>query len=122
MHLVAGASRRKAAIRAGDDILSTGHAGKALDPVRDKLWVLDLIDAVRHHTRDEDLAGRQLHLLPHAPFVFMARIGGFDRIGLRANLEHQVHVMLELEIVYPWGDVDAVTGVETNAVLGNALQ
>src|SRR5215510_15297944 len=67
--IIAGGGRRKTAVVAGDDVLAADDACKALDALRDQLGVLDLIDAVRDHARNKDLAGRQLDLPPDLPFV-----------------------------------------------------
>ena len=61
-------------------------------------------------------------LLPDRPFVLVARVGRLDQIGAGADLQHQVDEVLELEVVHARRDVDAVAGVEADAVFRNAAQ
>src|SRR5262244_1638732 len=83
MDLVAGGGGRKATVVACQDVLAPDDAREALNALRDEFRVLDLIDAVRDHARNEDLPRRQLDLLPDLPFVRVARVGRLDGIGLR---------------------------------------
>ena len=48
--------------------------------------VLDGRGVMRDDARDQDLAGRQLDLLPHVPLVLVAHVGRFDGIGAGAHL------------------------------------
>ena len=73
----------KAAIGAGDDILPADDVGVAHDPVGDDLGMFDDVGRVADDARDEQLAVGQLDVLPDAPFVLMADIARFDRIGRR---------------------------------------
>ena len=45
------------------------------DPLRHQFRMLDQMDAMRHYARHDDLVVRQLHVLPHRPFVLVARVG-----------------------------------------------
>jgi len=47
---------------------------------------------------NENLAVRQLHVLPHLPFVLVPRVRGFERIGLRPNFEDEVNQRLEGDV------------------------
>ncbi|WP_406688481.1 hypothetical protein REH65_18625 [Saccharopolyspora sp. ID03-671] len=58
--------------------------------------MLDDVGVVRDHARDELLAVRQLHLLPHPPLVLVPRVGLFHRVGTGADLQDQVDDVAEL--------------------------
>jgi hypothetical protein len=51
-----------------------------------------------YNPRDEPFPFRELDLLPHAPFMFMAGIRRFDRIGLGLDLQDEVDDILEGDI------------------------
>ena len=69
----------EAAIGAGDDVLAPHQLGEAQDAVGDELGMLDHVGGVADDAGDQDLAGRQLHLAPHFPFVLVAHVAGLDR-------------------------------------------
>ena len=62
------------------------------------------------------LSSGNLGALPLLPLVLVARIGGLERIGAGADLEDDVDDVLELHVVDARAHVDAVAGVEANAV------
>ena len=73
----------KTAIGAGDDVFPADDVGVAHDPVGDDLGMLDDVGGVADDAGDEELAVGKLDVLPDAPFVLMADIARFDRIGAR---------------------------------------
>ena len=81
---------RKAAIGAGNDVLAAHDAGKPEDTFSHEFWMLHDVCAVADDARGQDFAFRQLDVLPDAPFVFVARIGGFDEIGAGADFENEI--------------------------------
>ena len=86
---------REAAIGAGNHVLASDEVREIDDAVGDEPRMLDRGGVVRDDAGDQDLARRQLHLLPDAPFVLVADIGGLDRIGAGAHLQDQVDDVLE---------------------------
>ena len=52
--------------------------------------MLDMADGVTDHTRNQDLALRQLDILPDGPLPLVARIGGLDREPLRIDPQDQI--------------------------------
>ena len=54
--------------------------------------------------------------------MLVTRVGGLDQICSGVNFQHQVDEMLQLKIVDPRRNVDAVAGVEAHAILGDAAQ
>ncbi len=84
--------------------------------------MLDLIDAMRDNSWNEDLSGRQLDLLPYPPFMLVTRIRGLDRIGLCLDLQHQVDIVLQLQIMHPRRNIHAVAGMEAYPIFRNSLQ
>src|SRR5437773_3661178 len=88
----------EAAVGAGDDILATDQIGKTLNALRYQLRMFDDVGGMTDHARDEDLAFREFYLLPHAPLVFVTRVGGLDQVGAGAYLQKQADDLLERQI------------------------
>src|SRR5262249_41983349 len=87
-----------------DDVLAADQARKALDAVGDELGVLDHVGRVTGDARDQDLPGRQLDVLPHAPLVLVANVAGLEGIGLAVHGQHDVHDVAHRDV----GHVGAV--------------
>ena len=68
----------KAAIGAGDDILAPHEPREAQNAFGYEFGVLHDACAVADDARGQDLAFRQLDVLPDAPFVFVAGIGALE--------------------------------------------
>ena len=64
--------------------------GEPHDAFGDEFGMLDDVCAVADDAGGQDLAFRQLDVLPDAPFVFVAGIGGFDEVGAGADLENEI--------------------------------
>src|ERR1700739_3654823 len=111
MDLAGGREARKAAIGARDDILAPDSLREPRDALRDRLGVLDEIRAVCDDAGDQKLALRQFSILPHPPFVFVARVAGLERIGPGVDAQHDVDGVLQFEIMHAWAHIDAVAGV-----------
>src|SRR5262245_27663538 len=122
MDLIARARGAEAAVGAGDHSLASDHPGEALDALRHQLRMLDEMHAVRDHAGDQELVVRQLDLPPDRPFVLVTRVRRFDDAGAGPHLEHEIDELAELEVVHARGDVDAVAGVEADAVLRDAAK
>src|SRR6266851_7872641 len=80
----------EAAVRAGNDVFATDDAGETYNTLRDDLRVFDVVGAGIDQARDEDLPLRQADLLEDLPFMFVARIGGFEGERAALDLEQQV--------------------------------
>ena len=52
-----------------------------------------------NQSRYENLNLGKLDLLPHAPFVPMARVRSFQRVRLRLHLQDEIHYVLERNII-----------------------
>ncbi len=87
MQLVPRPGRRKTAIRPGNDPFPPDYAGEPLDPLRDELRVLHLVDAMRHDAGNQDLVIGQLELVPDPPLVLVPRIGRLDGIPLGGQID-----------------------------------
>jgi hypothetical protein len=87
------------AIRRRDNPLAAHKFGKPRYPLSDEIRVLDDICTVADKARQKHFVSRKLDRLPDAPFVFMARIGHFQRIGARIHLQNQAHDVLGRNIV-----------------------
>ena len=122
MDLVARGRRAETAIRAGDHVLASDDPRVAHEALRHQFRVLDQRDTMRHDAGQQHLALGQLDVLPDRPFMIVPRVRRLEGIGGRLDLQHQVDVVLELEIGGARRDVRAVAGVEAHAILGNAAQ
>src|SRR5580704_6112390 len=71
MHFAGGREAGEAAIGAGDDVLAPDDLGKPPDALGDRLGMLDEVRAVRDDAGDQQLAVRQLRLLPRPPLVLV---------------------------------------------------
>ena len=114
MHFLGARKRGEAAIGSSDDVFAADDFGVAHDAFGHQLRMLDENGGVRNHARYEDFAVRQLNVLPNLPFVFMPRIGGFERIGAGADLQDNVDDILELHVMDTRAHIDAVAGVEAD--------
>ena len=77
----------QSAVDAGDDVLSPDHARVLEDALRHQFRVLDPIREVADDAGDQDLAVRQLDLLPHLPFVIVAGTGRLERVSTDVDFE-----------------------------------
>ena len=84
--------------------------------------MLDQIGRLGDRARDEQRAFRELDALPHAPLVLVARIGGLERVGAGADLQHDVHDVLQLHVVDARPHVDPVAGVEPDPLARQATE
>src|SRR5262245_46375020 len=66
---------REAAVGAGDDVLTADELAEPHDPLGDERGMLDHISGVTDDARNEHLPLWQLDVLPHHPFMLVARIG-----------------------------------------------
>jgi len=83
-------SSTQAAVGAGNHIFAADNLCETHDPIRDEARMLDHVRRMTDHSGNENFVLRQFYFLPHAPFVLMAYIARLDRVGLRANGEHEV--------------------------------
>src|SRR6478735_6638417 len=92
------AAAAETAIGAGHHILRPHQFGEAADPLRHQFRVLDAVGRVRNHAGNEDLALRQLHVLPDRIFVLVPCIRRLDQIALRPYPQHQVDQLVEFDV------------------------
>src|SRR5690348_15282645 len=57
----------EAAVRAGNHVLASDDLGIAYDPMRHEIGMFDEVGGVAHHTRHQNLALRNLRVLPYLP-------------------------------------------------------
>ena len=88
----------EAAIRSGEHVLAPDELAVADDALGGELGMFHHIGGVTDDARDQCLALRQLHLLPHLPFVRVTRIGAFDHVGPDLHLEDEVDDVLERHV------------------------
>src|SRR6516165_2237855 len=65
----------KTAIAPRDDALAADNIGKAANALGDELGMFDIIRGGVEHAGDQDFVVGQFYLLPHGPFVGVARVG-----------------------------------------------
>ena len=122
MDLAGRGEAGEAAIGAGDDVLLPDRTGKAADALGDQLGMLDDVRGMGDDPGNERLALGQFDALPNPPFVLVARVGGFERIGAGVDPQHDVDDVLQLHVVDARPDIDAVAGVVADALLWQAAQ
>ena len=71
---------------------------------------------------NQRLAGRQLHALPHRPFVLVARIGLLDAVVADLHLQHQVDDVLQRHVEGVRAVPASPADVIARALLGDAAQ
>jgi len=84
------------------------------DSLRDQLWVLDEVRRRVEHARDDDLVGREPHLLEHAPLVCVARVGGFDGKTRRPRPQKDREDVPERHVAVVWPLVVAPADVQAH--------
>ena len=102
------------------DILAPDNVGEGFDALRDQLGMLDNVGGVADHARHDDLAGRQLDVLPDCPFVLVTDVAGLETVGLCAHLEHEIDDLLERQVVRVRAVPAAPAEVVAHAILGDA--
>src|SRR5579883_1582087 len=81
----------KTAIGSSNQVLASDESGQSRDTLGHQLRMLHDIGGVADHARDKHLAGGQLHLAPHLPFVLVARIGTLDHERTDTRLENEIN-------------------------------
>ena len=97
-------------------MLTPDGAGEAADALGDQLGVLDEHGRLRDRAWNQHGPFGELHGLPHPPLVLVPRVRGLERVGAGADLQHDVDEVLELEVVDPRADVDAVASMPADAL------
>ena len=88
----------KAAIGAGDHVFAAHEPDEPHDALGHKLGMFHDVCTVADDAGCQNLAGRQLHILPNFPLVFVARVRRLDQVGPGTNLENEVDDLLEWDI------------------------
>ena len=61
--------------------------------------MLDDVGRMRNEPRHQHLAGGQGHVLPHLPFVLLARIGGLETVGAEIDPQHEIDNVLDRQLM-----------------------
>jgi hypothetical protein len=112
----------EAAIRTGNHVLTAYEIREVGNPQGDQLRVLHDVGCMAYHARNENLSGRQLHIAPDLPLVFVTGIAGLDRVALCVDAQHQSDEVAQVRIRCMRHVVAAEADVVSDAVLRNALQ
>jgi hypothetical protein len=71
----------EAAIGRRDDTFPADNIGEPKQPLGDEFGMFHHVGGVTDNARQNELAVRQLDVLPDRPFVLMADVTGFKRVG-----------------------------------------
>src|SRR5215469_9959558 len=99
------------------DVLGAEPVGVAGDALGDQFRVLDQVRGVRDDAGNQDLAVRQLDVLPQVVLVLVPRVGRFNQVGTGLDLEHDVHDVRERDVVGVRAVPAAPAQVVSDAVL-----
>src|SRR5262249_32733178 len=99
-------------IHASNHVLPAHQPGISHNAFLHQLGVLDGVCGVCNDPRNEYLALGELDVFPHVILMFMARVGGLHRVGLRPDLQHEVDHVPQREI----GHVGAVPATPADMV------
>src|SRR5205823_4063156 len=105
----------EAAVGAGDDVLAAEEVGEADDALLDELRVLDDIVRVADAAGDQDLAVRELDVLPHLPLPLVAWVLIVGEAG-GADLEDEVGEVGQGDVLRVRTAAAAVADVEADHV------
>src|SRR4051794_24166089 len=98
----------EAAIHACHDAIAPDDFRIALDTLRDKFRMFDVIRLGLDDSRTKDLVIGDLHLFEETPLVGMTRIRGFEQDGARFRFPYEIDdvghghiVMMRARVVAP---------------------
>src|SRR5271154_3657669 len=89
---------REAAIGAAHNVITTDDFRQSYDPLGDEFGMLDDVGRVTYHARNQNLAGRELHIFPHPPLVGMSRIGRLEGIVANAHFQNEIDDVLKRDV------------------------
>ena len=112
----------EAAIGAGEDVFATDQFRVTDQSLGHQVRMLDEIGAMADDAGNQGGTLRQLHVLEHPPFVFMAWVGGFDRKASGIHPEDQVDDVPERDVIVMGAVVVAPTDMQANLFAGDATQ
>src|SRR5215475_2461185 len=87
MDLGAERALGKAAVGTGKHVFPPDELRKPHDALRHQLGMLDQVGRMGDNAGDEDRSFRRLDVLPHGPFMLMAYVRRFEKIGTGLDLE-----------------------------------
>src|SRR3989475_6905770 len=116
------AARPEAAARPRHHVLAPDEPRVLHEALGHQLGVLDEVAGVADDAGDEDLAGGELDVFPHAPLVVVARVRRLDGVALRAHGQDQVHELAQREVVLVRAVGAAPAHVEAHALPRNVAQ
>jgi hypothetical protein len=79
-------------------VLPSHQVSVSHQAVRQQFRVLNEVGGVGYDTRDQNLALRELHVLPHLPLVLVAHVSSLDGEGLGMDLQYHVYGILQRDI------------------------
>ena len=98
VHAASEGALRESAICAGHDAVAANDVGIAQQPFGHEVGMLDDIGRMRNEPRHQHLAVGQRHVLPHLPFVLVARISGLETIGADIDPQHEIDDVLDRHV------------------------
>src|SRR2546425_5077300 len=113
---------REAAVGSAHQVLAPHELSYPDEPLSDQFRMLDDVGGVADDARHQFLSGRELDLLPDAPFVLVARVGALDEIGARLDFQYEVDHAFERHIRGVRPRPAAPADVIARAVFGNSGQ
>src|SRR5215467_8933497 len=78
------------AVGRGNNPFATNQISKTDNALRNQLRMFHHVGGVAHDAGQDQLAIRQLDVLPDGPLVLVANVAGLERIGVAINREHNV--------------------------------
>src|SRR5437867_467947 len=104
--------RRESTITPGNNMFASHQPGVGHEPLGNEIRVLDNVAGVTDHAWDEHLAFRELDVLPHMPFVRVARVCCLKRIGPGVDAQDEIDDILQGCVIDAGAFIDAVARVE----------
>jgi len=100
MHPRAGVrAGREAAVRARDNVLPADEVGVLHDALGHQLRMLHELGHGIDDAGHEDLALRQLDVLPDGPFVAVARVRRLHAVALRLDLQDEIDDVPQRDVI-----------------------
>ena len=108
---------RESAICAGHHAVTADDVGIAQQPLGHELGMLDDVGRMCDEPRHQHLACGQRHVLPHLPFVLVARIGRLETISADIDPQHEIDDVLDRHVEHVRSVPAAPADVVARAIL-----
>jgi hypothetical protein len=112
----------EAAVGSGQHVLAPHDVGQPDEALGDEVGVLDDVGVVGDDTRDELLALRKRHVLPHPPLVLVAGVGLLHGVVAGVDLEDEPDGVAQRRVVGMGPVPAAPADVVADPLLGQAAQ